>query len=158
MKLVYTFSKHGLILRAMLISIGLTCPSSICSNILARPDMASMVMRSSGSSLSSIPASMALRIVVENLETLHCVYVCVCVCCVCCVLCVCVRACACVCVCVCVCMCVCVHMHACACVNIHVCTISAYNFCTPIANVHLCLLRTEAYQTHLAPSNVSHVP
>ena len=33
------------------------------------PDMASMVMRSSGSSRSSMPASMALRMVVEKWET-----------------------------------------------------------------------------------------
>ena len=49
--------------------IGRTCPSSIFSKILARPDMASMVMRSAGSSLSSIPANIAERMVVENCDT-----------------------------------------------------------------------------------------
>ena len=49
--------------------MGWTWPSSIWENILERPDMASMVMRSSGSSRSSIPASMALRMVVEKWDT-----------------------------------------------------------------------------------------
>lgn len=66
---VHTFSKQGLILRAMLMRIGLTCPSSICWNMRANPDIASIVMRSSGSSRSSIPANIALRMVVENCDT-----------------------------------------------------------------------------------------
>ena len=55
--------------------IGLTWPSSICWNMRANPDIASMVMRSSGSSRSSMPANMALRMVVENCETYKAEYI-----------------------------------------------------------------------------------
>ena len=60
-----TFSKQGLILRQMLISICRTLFSSSFARILASPDIDSSVISSSRSSLSSIPAIIADRIVVE---------------------------------------------------------------------------------------------
>ena len=60
-----TFSKQGLILRQILMSICRTLFSSNLARILASPDMASSVISSSKSSLSSIPAIMADKIVVE---------------------------------------------------------------------------------------------
>ena len=60
-----TFSKQGLILRQMLMRICRTLFSSNLARIFASPDIASNVISSSKSSLSSIPAIMADKIVVE---------------------------------------------------------------------------------------------
>ena len=67
--LLLTFSKHGLILSAMLMSIPLTSSSATSSSIRVSPLMASSVMSSSMSSLSSIPAIIADSTVVENFWT-----------------------------------------------------------------------------------------
>lgn len=64
-----TFSKHGRMRREMLMSMGLMWDSSISARTLESPPMASRVMLSSISSLSSIPAIMADSTVVENLLT-----------------------------------------------------------------------------------------
>ena len=60
-----TFSKQGLILRAMLMRMALMWASSIWASIRDRPLIASSVIRSSRSSLSSMPAIMADNTVVE---------------------------------------------------------------------------------------------
>lgn len=65
----HTFSKQGRILSAMLMRIGRTWPSSIFEKMRDNPDIASMVMRSSGSSRSSMPANIALKMVVEKWDT-----------------------------------------------------------------------------------------